>query len=192
MHRHTNKCHSPKQTLSVSIRGSGRRPEEFSSLRTKRGRRRVSRLREGGREEDRRRMGNGKDGGEGAAERIHYIICVPLFCLSSYGRLISLTLMQPQLSRAPVELWVMKPAFTNREINTWLPGNGNKLSPSVSLSLLRTHSHFLCPPPFVTLYLPHALTFLHPLFSPSSSSSSPPSLSVSAGSLNSPDFQFTF
>lgn len=117
-------------------------------------------------------MGNGKDGGEGAAERIHYIICVPLFCLSSYGRLISLTLMQPQLSRAPVELWVMKPAFTNREINTWLPGNGNKLSPSVSLSLLRTHSHFLCPPPFVTLYLPHALTFLHPLFSPSSSSSS--------------------
>lgn len=30
-------------------------------------------------------IGNGKDGGARAAERIHYIICVPLFCLSSYS-----------------------------------------------------------------------------------------------------------
>lgn len=29
---------------------------------------------------------------------------------------------------APVELWVMEPEFTNREINTWLPGKGNKAS----------------------------------------------------------------
>lgn len=49
-------------------------------------------------EEDRRRIGNGKDGGAGAAERIHYIICVPSSVSLPIRRLISVTLMQPQLS----------------------------------------------------------------------------------------------
>lgn len=35
-----------------------------------------------GSEEDQRRRGRG---GKRAAERIHYIICVPLFCLSSHS-----------------------------------------------------------------------------------------------------------
>ncbi len=49
-------------------------------------------------EEDQRQIGNGKDGGARAAARIHYIICVPSSIFLPIRCLISLTLMQLQLS----------------------------------------------------------------------------------------------
>lgn len=47
---------------------------------------------------DHRQIGNSKDGGARLSERIHYIICVPSSVFLPIQRLISVTLMQPQLS----------------------------------------------------------------------------------------------
>lgn len=89
IHRYTNRFHSTKQTLSVSIRECGRPSEEFCSLWTAE-KREIDRVgREEGwgcrGEENQRQIGNGKDGrGKCSGEDTLHNLC-SLFCLSPYS-----------------------------------------------------------------------------------------------------------
>lgn len=96
---YTEQCHSTKQTVSLHHRVGDCLKSFGPCGLVKRGR--CSK--EGGQQgrwgvEDQRQRENGKYGGAGAAERIHYIICVPSSVFLPIRCLISLTLMQPQLS----------------------------------------------------------------------------------------------
>lgn len=96
-HRYTNKLHYTKPTLSVSIRECGRQSEEFCSPWTAE-KREMERVGGWSGDENQWQIGNGKDGGASAMERVHYIICVPSSVFLPIRCLISVTLVQPQLT----------------------------------------------------------------------------------------------
>lgn len=91
-------------------------------------------------------------GGEGTGDtgRANDIVFGRFSTSPPIGWLISLTLTAAAAHLAPVELWVMKPEFTNREINTWLPGQVIS-PPFLYLNLCSARSHLLRPPASVTL-----------------------------------------